>query len=262
MGQFIYMLPKEGIKGPVPAAYGLADRLADGTPCGSVISVVDGLPAMPGQGSEEHDCLCMGRGERIGFYPDDQVWRRVERVGGGAWWLGWRKNEGPPTEGDLRREDSRGGYGITMGDATVWYVPPARRYPEGTFLPSVLRLAPDGESEVREVQPRWKDLWTEIGAFAEPYYAALNRQGPETGAEEQEEADSVGELADLPLKTCIRLLSVNYRVGPPEVNALGLITDDARSKIGLAAIDWWGFLAIIARTTSKKGERSADPTPE
>ena len=110
-------------------------------------------------------------------------------------------------------------------------------------MPCACKLGADG-SETKEILVQYRDLWREVSAFAEPYYAGL-----------QEKPDEKRVYPEMPLSTCIRLLGINYRVSRAEVNALGLITDTARMNIGLAAIDWPVFLSLVARES-----KPANPT--
>jgi len=250
MAQFVYMLPGSESVSELVAERGLSDQLGSGASHrGCRIGLSAGLPCMPAGAEDVQDVTVIGRGERVGFFPAEQTWERVEEDGK-AWWLGWQ-TEDPPKEADLRRADFRGGYRVLMGGGDRWAIPPVRRYPEGSALPSVLRLNADG-SESREILPAWQSLWHEIGPFAEVYYTTL---------QEDKDQESNKQLPELPLTTCLRLLQLNYQVGRVEVNVLGLITDRALVDVGLAAIDLASFMAVLGPATGGSTEAvEADPT--
>jgi hypothetical protein len=247
--QFLYFLPGETAanKG-ILEQFGIADRLPTFSFRGpQILAQKGGMLCKNGtEGAVEIRGVLVGMcgAEDLKCDFSAQNWELVDDLRRPAWYLGWYVDR-PPSEADLSRVRLSPGYPVEMGNGERWIIPPARRYPEGTSLPSTFKLAADG-TERREIVKAYEDLFDALRPYAESYYAAAMRKDKSAPGE---------DLPDLPLAICYDLLGVNYRIGRPEINVLGLVTDSSRVSILLAAIDWWGFLKIAAEEATQP-----DPT--
>lgn len=251
MANFLYFLPGESNGSPaVIQSYGLGDRLGDGYTQGpGCRAALKGgqLCARGTEGGEEvHGTLVgVGATEHVRLQFDAQTWERVEEPDWPVWHLGWWTDE-PPTAADLICDAPTNGYMIGLGNGEDWIVPAVRRYPEGTQLPATLRLEADG-TEREQLHGKMRELFDEISGFAEAYYKEASHYIK--GEEFQ------SEVPDLALGFYYRVLALNYRVGRPEINALGLLTNANRVVFALAVIDWPVFLNLIgAEDEAKKAD--------
>ena len=249
--QFLYFLPGEvTVNEEVIGRYGLADRLRPGfSPRGCTPGIKGGkLCARGGPDVEEIKGMVAGMGptEGVLFEGERQTWERVEEPGRPVYHLGWY-TDARPTEADLKRPATTVGYAVELGNGERWIIPPARCYPEGSELPAALKLSADG-GEVVEMLPDYRELFAEVSGFAEPWFAATLAalDGNAAGG------DAEPDLPEMSLQTIIKLLGVNYRVGRPEVNVLGLVTKANRGQIALAAIDFPSFAQIVRERSGQE----------
>lgn len=126
----------------------------------------------------------------------------------------------PPRPETLLRDDPIDGEQVTLGDGQAWQIPTARLPPYQTRLPLVLKWegGPERGQVVTQIVPAWKWLWDVAGEVWNRWFAG------------QVGSTSVDYLL------AVRALSANYRVGPVECSALGLLTTPAIEGIFRALI--------------------------
>lgn len=150
----------------------------------------------------------------VTYRPDAQTWCQV-----GNAWLGWY-TDNPPTEASLRRERIVSGYSVQLLDDAAWVAPVIRCQPVGSriTLPQELGLNAQGQRTVR-VMSRYRH-WMEL---AEKLWDHKFGRVEMTNHDLWDAAGS--------------LLSLNYRIGPREIDALGLFELlDPESE---QAPNWW-----------------------
>lgn len=156
--------------------------------------------------------------KRIGYHPDDQTWAQIDCSDN---WIGYY-TEDPPKPVDFARKKQLGGHWVTLGDDEKWLILVARGLTEEdgdlryyVALPEV--LGRDGEEwATKGVAPKYARLWGIATTCAE------------------------GELSGQTAmcEAAAEVLSVNYqRLGPIEIEALGLFTTGTVGEILAALID-------------------------
>jgi hypothetical protein len=177
--------------------------------------------------------VCHGGNQdgRLGWWPDQQTWKRIPAC---DIWCGMYTSDRPRPD-DLARMDQITGEWLTLDDGNVWLVPKARRWLElderllwDYNLPRRMTLSEDGIWQPGDVKPKYERLWT----LATAYMAA--------DAEAQANADEDGsyrfafeEIDSLAIGT----LQVNYRVGPVELDLLGIYDDATRKRLIRVLLD-------------------------
>lgn len=190
-----------------------------------------------------------GAPPRVGYYPEDQEW---SAAAGGAYWIGFEKAARPRPQ-DLARQSQLMGHEVELADGARWLVPVARRYTGGSPLPQTIRLAADG-SAVMEIAPAFRAFSAEVEklfpAFIHGNFPALAGPEPAGGRPVYTWADR--------LRWCATALGLNYRIGPWELSALGLLTTEAAKAIERAIIDWPSVEAEIDALSKKNSASRSD----
>lgn len=170
--------------------------------------------------------------KRIGYSPDFQTWRQATKTPDGKdLWIGVDR-EHPPTPADLLRTGAVGsltgelvaahrGYTMTLADGNPWMVPVIRRHAAVasrghrlSALPTDLGWDLEGRF-VEQLKPAYQHLFDDAGALVELFYEADGQA--RTG--EFEISVETG------LAWCLRILGLNYRVGPHEQNVLHMVAE-------------------------------------
>lgn len=155
-------------------------------------------------------------GFSVDYRPAEQTW-----IPCGTAWLGWYTNN-PPTESSLRRQATVTGYGVVLNDDCEWHAPTVRCFPEGSriTLPQAIGRGPDGKRTTitKPHYQRFQDLTAKLWDFR------FVKEGL-----------TIGEACD----AAAQLLSLNYRLGPCEADALGLF--EVVQNIGQEA-NWMGII--------------------
>lgn len=168
--------------------------------------------------------------KRIGYQPDFQTWRQATKTPGGQdLWTGIDR-EHPPTPEDLLRANAarstagellppHQGYWVTLADGNRWCVPVVRR-------PAIVAKHGDRPSEfptdvgwdlegrfVETLKPQFQPLFDEAAGLVGLFYDDEGRP-----------RDGNFEISvEAGLSWCLKLLGLNYRVGPHEQNLLRVI---------------------------------------
>ena len=140
---------------------------------------------------------------------------------------------------DCERDDAVAGHPVRLGDGQLWTIPVARNYTGATGLPMRMRFTASGwvPGEVYDEQHR------ELFAHA---CRAWDSIGPDSDSLTLDDECGIAAMA----------ISTNYRLGPVEISALGLITTEVEGEIVGALCD-----LPLLRELKKKAEAAA-PTSE
>lgn len=184
--------------------------------------------------------------ERLGYYPDRQVWRRVP---GMALWVGHDRDDPPGPEDLVRPGADRDGYAVPLADGRRWIVPLARTASDAEggvmacCLPRRMELDEEGRLVPGEVVGRVAGLERIAARYVELLEAAT--AGP-AGAQ----ADDLW---------AIEVLGHNYRLGPVEVVMLGLLEWGGREALLVlgALVDLPGWTALQKKRASAGTSTSA-----
>ena len=182
-----------------------------------------------------------------GYYPERQTWRACQ-----GFWLGFDTAD-KPGPADLARDETVGGYRVELGGGQEWVVPIARRWPEGTGLTRTLALDAEGKLG-GEILERYRGLWDRATLVWDKFHAAATatpeNEAVELTFNEREEWD-----------IAVAALSANYKVGPWEVSALGLLDDRTVGLVLNRLIDLPAYmqhrLAELAAAKKKYSSKTA-----
>lgn len=161
-------------------------------------------------------------GKRVGYFPDQQTWRKLPTVEGRAeLWVGYW-NEAKPGPEDLARDKFVRGINCDLADGRKWHIPVVRVYDGAqerwiSELPSA--WIDDGQGGLsRGTEPTAKHihLWELTAPLADAMFVvAAGEQG------EWPDDRAVG-------RAVVALLQTNYVVGASELDFLELVgTEEA-----------------------------------
>lgn len=177
---------------------------------------------------------------KLGYYPDRQTWRRMPQR---EQWVGYY-TDAKPAPRTLARAEQISGRWITADDGSQWLAPIARRWQEMNGqvlwdynLPRRMELGEDGRWLPGGVTARYERLWMMAMAYEEAARAAL--------AEAPGSDDCVRFVFDDIDVLAIGALQVNYRVGPVELDCLGVYDMAFRQRIIDVLLDtetWSGWI--------------------
>lgn len=128
------------------------------------------------------------------------------------------------TPADVARPAQVLGHQVQLADGQDWLVPVARLVNGEPGLPTALACDQEGTWKAGPVVPRHRALWE----------AGLQVWELLRGAEEGAVALDLGAQA----ATAVLALGTNYRLGPGEVSALGLLDTSSLAAALRALIDW------------------------
>lgn len=185
--------------------------------------------------------------QRVGYYPDEQHW---EQLSESRAWIGWPKQAPADVRLMLQRKQLLDGYWVELSDGNQWLVPIARK-PEmdeelrwTVTLPRTL-IFRNGDWLYGPVERRYAGL-LDIAYKWLPVRVAAVR-------DDTDEANATMQLMDVSMQECISMavtaLSYNYRLGPAEVSALGLMNQFNFLGVLDALVDWSGLLELLEKKT-------------
>jgi hypothetical protein len=186
-----------------------------------------------GPDGQKGTVACCGSNQdgRLGYWPEQQVWKQIP---GSVAWCGMFSGD-RPTPGDLARPDQITGEWLTLDDGHPWLVPKARRWVAledrllwDLNLPRRLTLADDGTWTPGNVKPKYERLWQLATAYTE-----ADAKAQETADDDGAYRFSFEQIDEL----AIGALQVNYRVGPIELDLLGVYDDASRRRIIRVLLD-------------------------
>jgi hypothetical protein len=207
-----------------------------------------------GPDGQKGNTVCWDNDGRLGYFPERQVWRRVP---GCDVWCGCDA-EDKPKPADLARAEQISGEWITLDDGNQWLAPKARRWCElddrllwDYNLPRRMTLNDDGLWVPGGVKPRYERLWQLANDYEASYSAAMAEAG---------EDDSVVRFVFEEIDTlAIGALQINYRVGPVELDMLGVYDQAVRQRIIDVLLDnatWVSWIKKKLHAAARNGESS------
>lgn len=246
MGSFLYYIPgaDPGKAANVAAESGLAYAV-DGpiTPCG--------VARGPSGESGVVLALTSARGDmRVGYYPDDQLWRKVPGNAHGVY-VGIDRTR-TPTPDSLRRPVQLEGVLVTLADGCKWLVPQARRFAmdDGNacwrcVLPRIVDVDESGAWVLGDVHRANQALWKVAERYGDARMRAIDAAGESAGSVEIDYSDE--ELLD----AVSLALAVNYRVGRVEIGLLGILTNSLAVQVMDVVTDFTGALEAMREKKSE-----------
>jgi hypothetical protein len=210
------------------------------------------------------------------YRADDQEWKRFA-VKAGALWIGWWRGQRPHPE-DLARPEMMRGTLVELGDGHTWRVPVAM------LAPQIAEIGEDGRWQ-RRPDPKYHglfelaerlqaDFWEAIIAAMEIVDERDQKYGNRFDEWDADFAMRWRAVLDaahaaqeaLNLNDVVSVLAHNYRVGPREGSALGLIRtaeswlSDTAFDIVNATVNGPGILlARAGEAADKKKQRDSGP---
>lgn len=172
--------------------------------------------------------------------------RRAEwewtRAPGRSWWVGtWGETQ---PEG-LARARQIAGHRVRLEDGHEWLVPVARSFAVGSVLPQRLVLGEDGKTWEGRPLARFVAISARAARVARVLFDELEEgEGPLV---------VLGEGADI----AVEALAINYRIGPVEAAALGLLSEPAVFEVCKALVDW----PTIERVLREREEAATGRVP-
>jgi len=174
--------------------------------------------------------------DRIGYYPDQQVWSEMgPAVGRPRTFVGYYR-DGLPSPADLQVAEPLRGRAVKCRDGREWISPLAREFSNGAYhrcLPGRAKRV-GGQWVAGEVEERYAELWSIATDFFDHMF----------GSQASEDATLRFNFAGA-LDAAVRVLSFNYRLGPDEAGLLGLFDDQllVAADVLKATIDFDTFWA-------------------
>jgi hypothetical protein len=132
-----------------------------------------------------------------GYYPAKHTWEKV-----GKYWVGYDPKDLPKPE-ELERDQLVGASELTLGDNRIWLAPKIRMQEGGHVLPDTWKLV-QGKF-VSMIKDDWAWAWDLSAEIWDWFTGQTAKTSPEL------------------FQWCVKLLSINYRVGPLEAGLLGLL---------------------------------------
>ncbi len=199
-----------------------------------------------GPGGESGMIIAFGPQERVGYYLDDQVWRRVPKSQ--SVWVGMY-TEAQPGPDDLLRSDVLDGHLVELTDGRQWLCPVARGLIEedGILLHSIrvpqrYDLNSDGNWELCAIVNKYAELWRIAEAFWDTFLHVS--------------ADNEAVTVELPFQDMNELthaaataLAANYRLSAVEIAMLGIFDDVSARKVLEALVDFPTFQTFVEKKT-------------
>lgn len=195
--------------------------------------------AMPGAGPDGGAGAILTDSEHYRFNIQTQTWANA-----GDFWVGYQ-TDSPPGPDDLIRKKADGrlnvldGQFLELADEREWLIPVGRRWCEEDSqakwycnLPSKLKFGQSKQVLLGGVLPRYARLW----AIAE--------------ADIQRGEDSVLSGSGI-VYAAADILQANYKVGPAEIELLGLFTQDTPRAILDIFGDWDTYFSVEKKTRSQ-----------
>jgi hypothetical protein len=166
------------------------------------------------------------------FEPGNQTW---EARPDGKVWIGFWNDRRPRPETVLRREPL-GGKAVKLEDGNEWIVPVGRPNSAITSVPLVLKRKGDG------VEARPSKRFESLCADAKTLFDFCYKEAISSSEAKDGQQIAYRTAYDI----ACRALAVNYRIGPDEVDVLGLLSTTSVILVGRAIADWDGFLELCA----------------
>lgn len=177
----------------------------------------------------------------LGYFPDRQHW---EAMHDSPVWLGWPHQPPADLASLLARTSQLPGDEVELSNGQSWLVPLIRRpviedseIRWTVTLPRTLRYEA-GRWANGPVERRYQQLY-DIGM--QWFQVRLEAVSSEDGSTELEVS------VDEAINWSVTMLAQNYRLGPHEVSAAGLINQYNFSGVLDAAVDWHRFTLLVKK---------------
>jgi len=184
---------------------------------------------------------------RLGYWPAKQTWRQLP---GNDVWVGMYTDDALDPQRLARAEQITGQW-ITADDGSRWLAPMAKRWHEingdalwSCNLPQRLVLNDAGLWLPGGPTPRYTRLWDLATQYEQRIFEVANGQTAKF------DEDQVAILA----------LQVNYRIGPAELDLLGIYNMEFRRCILQALLDVDTFVSWFKK--KQMASTSADPVDD
>lgn len=173
--------------------------------------------------------------ERIGFYPDEQIWQAIPNS---AAWVGMYPDD-RPAPADLQRAAFLDGHFVRLEDGHEWLIPVARGVGEidGELvpydkLPHAVGVDGDGNWSRNGAISKYERLWKIALRWWDELQRGLDGQVIEAGKDVGIDMD-FNDVAD----GAVEALTTNYRLHKAEVALLGLLSDRVMYEVLHAVVD-------------------------
>ncbi len=226
MSTFLYFIPKQ--KGPV--SIDTVQGLGLGYAFEDTVLVCN---ANTGPGGKPGTVICStDKYFSPGYRKSKQTWRKML---GTDIYLGWEKDK-KPTEETLIRPDPIEGHAVKLGDGQNWSIPIAR-YVNGSTAFEKVNVFDGTEWIPGTVKEQYKKLFNDA---CSKWDTMINA----------EVGKSITFTDDCNIVS--NAMAINYRIGPHEISALGLLTTQTQRKALQAVVDWPTLEEMAAEYESKK----------
>lgn len=214
MRRFLYYFPgRPGMNAALFREYGVLDRfeVSRGEYLTHQIAQLDHGP------DGKSGCVVATGDIPPGYDPARQTWADA-----GGYWVGLEQPW--PAPEDLIREMGIGGHQLQLSDGKVWKVPVLHRWDESKLchvpnLPKTMRPRAGGGGVEYVVRPEYEAADALAEELAAGFFANRTVQ------------------ADEAFDRAVKVLAVNYRIGPFEAGLLGVLNDADILKVLAIAID-------------------------
>jgi hypothetical protein len=189
------------------------------------------------------------RPTRTGYCPENdlQTWTRFSNGENAEFWVGL-DNALPPAPEDLARKSHAPGYTLRLGPLDL-VVPVVRDPDGGTGLPRKWILEASGDV-AEEVEDAYRDLWETFAGVVDLFYSPDDPSPAGLFNIDRREA----------MERSLQALAINYRIGRPEQNLLGLVNAENWPAILGATVDWRTYFAVFEDAQQKKMDRDSRGT--
>lgn len=175
----------------------------------------------------------------IRYNPAEQRWVRISEDS--RYWCGCWKNK-VPGPSDLQRAHVFNGHLVKLSDDNEWTVPVACYMDNSSAFPSKLKRIGNAWG-FGEILDQYQDLVKQAEKLLDQFVIAAEENGKDNA--------SIEFTVDAEIDLGIQALSMNYMVGPAEVDLLGLLTDQNFRDIAFALVDVPGMKQIQSAIEKK-----------
>jgi len=201
---------------------------------------------------------------RLGYFPTEQTWGPIP---GSDCYVGFAAASLPlhpaaplPVPSPFARANELAGKNVADSLGNLWHIPFAMNYlelGEGLWpvpqLPQRLTLGEGGQWVRGQVMPAYAQLWQLVSDYGQALAEAVIAVQAE---DEQRESFvfSFDRLDDL----AIAALQVNYRLGPVELDLLGIYDETFRQEV-IDTVRGMPLLAALKKKQAPAGGSSSPP---
>lgn len=191
-------------------------------------------------------------GKRVGYFPDQQTWRKLPTVEGRPeLWVGYW-NDAKPGPGDLRRRELLRGPQLKLTDGQAWQIPIVRHFDDASQqwesdLPALLDIDDAGKLIKGTPLKEYSHLWDVTTPLADTQFANDSEISSREVTEEQV------------VTAVVALLQANYVVALPELIAIGALQEADLAMIALASCRYEALIGWL-NTIQKKSSVPSTPS--